>query len=145
MLWLEIVKTALLAVGAFAAYRTYRTNLRVRRAEWLSSLYETFYVKPELKEIRAVLDYPGAKRERLHDCIASDPDNSTELEPLVDYLNFFEFIAVLRKKKQLSVEEIQLMFGYYLGELAKDPAIRKFCEDGGFKNLSALLGELNDG
>lgn len=126
-------------------YWLWRQTLKVRRAEWLSRLYESFYVKPELKEIRAALDYPGPKLDRLHHCILEDPDNSAELEPLVDYLNFFEFIAVLERMKQLSVREIRLMFGYYLGELAKDSVVLGFCRDGGFKNLLALLGELNDG
>ncbi|HEX9304199.1 MAG TPA: hypothetical protein VGA31_07090 [Thermoanaerobaculia bacterium] len=141
----ETIALALAVAAAFLAWLTFWTNLKVRRVEWLSRLYESFYVRPELKAIRATLDYPGPKLDRLHYCIVSDPDNSAELEPLVDYLNFFEFIAVLKRMSQLSEKEIRLIFGYYLGELAKDSVVLKFCRDGGFKNLLALLGKLNDG
>lgn len=91
-------------------------------AEWLSTLYDSFYVRPELKGIRAALDYRGPERDELLRCIDSDKENWVRLEPLVDYLNFLEFIAALWKMNQLSIKEIRRMFGYYLDNLGKNRA-----------------------
>lgn len=132
--------TFLLAAGAaFLAWLTFWTNLKVRRAEWLSRLYESFYVKPELKPIRAALDYDGEANRELFRCLEFDPENAKTLEPLVDYLNFFEFIAVLGEMDQLSDREIRLMFGYYLKGIGESTKIVQFCENGGFKSLLRLL------
>lgn len=146
---LEVLKTIALSIGAGAALftaiqaiRAFQTNLKVRRAEWLSTLYESFYVKTELKGIRAALDYPGLEHDELLRCIGSDKENWVRLEPLVDYLNFFEFIAVLWKMKQLSLEEIKLMFGYYLRRLGEERSIVDFSREGGFRSLLRLLEKL---
>jgi len=146
---LELVKTILLTIGAAAtvstvvlALLTFRTNLKVRRAEWLSTLYDSFYVKSELKAIRAALDYRGSEHDELLSCIDSDQENWVRLEPLVDYLNFFEFIAVLWTMNQLSITEIELMFGYYLRLLGKEPSVVEFCRENEFKNLIRLLEKL---
>jgi hypothetical protein len=136
------VALVLAAAAALLTWLTFWKNLRLRRAEWLSRLYESFYVKPELKAVRAALDYDGEARRELLRCVESDPENAKALEPLVDYLNFFEFLAVLWTMKQLSLDEIQLLFGYYLRRLAEEPGIVKFCREGGFKNLLRMLEKL---
>ena len=136
------LKTGLLALGFLIAAWTFFRNTRVRRAEWLGQLYETFYVRPELKGVRATLDYDSASRAELLRCLASDPENSVVLEPLVDYLNFFEFIAALWTMNQLSKKEIRLMFGYYLKMLGNEAEVLKFCRQGGFRNLLRLLDRM---
>lgn len=136
------ITLGLAALAAVLGWLTFLTNLRLRRAEWLSRLYEGFYVKPELKAVRAALDYEGPQRAELLRCLTSDPENAEVLEPLVDYLNFFEFIAALWKMNQLSTKEIGLMFGYYLKTLAADAEVVKFCRQGGFRNLLALLDRM---
>jgi hypothetical protein len=149
VLQLEIVKTVALSIAAGAALltavqalRAFRTNLKIRRAEWLSTLHDSFYVRSELKGVRAALDYPGSEHDELLRCIDSDKENWVRLEPLIDYLNFFEFIAVLWTMKQLSIEEIKLMFGYYLRRLAGEQKVVEFGREGGFKNLLRLLEKL---
>lgn len=132
----------LAAAAALLTWLTFWKSLRLRRAEWLSRLYESFYVKPELKAVRAALDYEGEAKRELLRCVESDPENAKVLEPLVDYLNFFEFIAVLWTMKQLSLDEIQLLFGYYLRRLGEEPRIVEFCREGGFKNLLRMLEKL---
>lgn len=132
----------LLAAGAFAAYLTYRTNLKVRRAEWLASLYEKFYGNPGLRETRALLDYPSTEREKLFRSLVADPDNAATLEPLVDYLNFFEFVASLWKLGQLRMGEVEMMFEYYLRDLAKKPEVMRFIEEEGFERLQELIAEI---
>lgn len=136
------LKIGLLALSFLVAAWTFVRNTRVRRAEWLSSLYDTFYVKPHLKGVRAALDYEGSEHDELIRCIQSDKENWVRLEPLVDYLNFFEFIAVLWRMGQLSKKEIRLLFGYYLRNLGTKPTVEGFCRDNGFKNLVRLLEKL---
>ena len=92
-----------------------------------------------MKAIRAALDYEGDANKELFRCLDADPENAKTLEPLVDYLNFFEFIAVLGEMDQLSDREIKLMFGYYLKGIGESTKIGRFCETGGFKNLLRLL------
>ncbi|HEU5247281.1 MAG TPA: hypothetical protein VFU09_09350 [Candidatus Udaeobacter sp.] len=54
------VATIVGAVAALWAIYVYFTNSRLRRAEWLASLYEKFYERPDLKEIREILDSQGS-------------------------------------------------------------------------------------
>jgi hypothetical protein len=135
----ETITFVLVVAAAFLGWLTFWNNLKVRRAEWLSRLHESFYLRPELKPIRAALDYEGEANRELFRCIESEPENAKTLEPLVDYLNFFEFIAVLGEMDQLSDREIKLMFGYYLTGIGESRTLVRFCEKGGFKNLLRLL------
>ena len=83
----------------------------------VTSLYEKFYEKSDLKEIRNTLD--------------CDDDVTLEITRLIreqsakftDYLNFFEFVAFLSKSGQLNYGEIDDLFGYYLDCLARRPGI----------------------
>ena len=70
-----------------------RKGLRVRRAEWLASLYEKFYERSELKEVREILDCKGGRSEAIDKVVSEEPPAFS------DYLNFFEFVAVLRKSR----------------------------------------------
>ncbi|HEU5251189.1 MAG TPA: hypothetical protein VFW15_14465 [Thermoanaerobaculia bacterium] len=136
------ISIALAAGGFLLAAWTFWKNTRIRRAEWLFQLYEAFSVRPELKPTRAALDYEGEPNRELFRCLDSDPENSKVLEPLVDYLNFFEFIAVLWRMGQLSVRETKLMFGYYLKGIGESKRLVQFCEKGGFRNLLSLLRKI---
>jgi len=97
--FLDVLKTfaALLAlVTAFVAYRVYRFNSRLERAKWLNTLYEKFYEKNELKKVRDILDCDSSESPAVEELVRSESKEFT------DYLNFFEFIAVLSKSKQLA-------------------------------------------
>lgn len=93
------------AVAAFFAIRTYSKNSRLERARWLASLYEKFYEKDHLKKVREVLDSKSATLQEIKQKVAG--------AELSDYLNFFEFVPVLRKSGQLKQEEVEHLFGYY--------------------------------
>jgi hypothetical protein len=139
---IQAVSAAFVGAGVSLAAWTFRKNTRIRRAEWLASLYEKFYANPKLRETRALLDYPSAERDKLFRCLSSDPDNAASLEPLVDYLNFFEFVASLWKLGQLRKEEVEMMFEYYLRDLAKKPEVMGFIEKEGFERLKDLIIEI---
>jgi hypothetical protein len=85
---LELIKVFLTAVaGGLALYAFWR-NLKVRRAEWLASLYERFYLNVDFKKIRALLDYDSPERTKLLKCLETDPENASTLESLVGDLQF---------------------------------------------------------
>jgi hypothetical protein len=52
-------------VAAFWAIYVYNRNSRARHAEWLLSLYEKFYEKSELREIREILDCANGDSHQL--------------------------------------------------------------------------------
>ena len=92
-MWLEIVKIGLLTIGAAAtvwtarlALRTFRTNLKVRRAEWLMKLYDKFYEDPERTRMRRLLE-SSEEREQLLGALQSKVANK-DVDAFSDYLNF---------------------------------------------------------
>jgi hypothetical protein len=114
---IEILKTiaAMIVAGtALWGIYVYFTNSRLRRAEWLASLYEKFYERPELKVVREVLDCEGGQ---------------------------FEFVAVLRKSGQLTQEEIEDLFHYYLDCIENCRAVRAYIAKKGYEQLDRLLQE----
>ncbi len=116
----------------WAAY-VYTKNSRLERAKWLASLYEKFYEKAHLKDIREKLDCDDEISLEITKLIREEPADFT------DYLNFFEFVAFLEKSKQLKFEEIDHLFSYYLRCLYKRKDIRDYVEKKDYEWLSRLL------
>jgi len=117
---------------------TYRRNARVRRAEWLSSLHSKFFETTTYKKTRQLLEAKGEEYAALRKALADNQTNA-EVELFVNYLNFFEFVGALRELDQLSSQEIDRLFDYYLRQLADDSIIRGFVETQGFESLQALF------
>lgn len=140
---LEAIKVLLAVAAAGFALYTFWRNQKVRRAEWLASLYERFYLNESFKKTRALLDYDSDERTKLLDCLRTDPENASALEPLVDYLNFFEFVASLWKLRQLKTDEVEMMFEYYIRDLSKKPEVMSFLRKEGFEKLQELIAKIN--
>ena len=133
----ETIKTIATVVAAAAAVwgiYVYFSNSRLRRAEWLASLYEKFYERAELKEIREKLDCEQDSAD-IETLVSEEPGEFT------DYLNFFEFVAVLQKSGQLTTEQIEDLFRYYLNCLERSGAVRKYISAKGYEQLDRLLRE----
>lgn len=111
-------------VSILLATLTYYRNMRLKRAEWLRSLFEKFYETERYKAIRFRLDNPEALQKQ-----------GLEEEMLVDYLNFFEFIASLHKLGQIRKEEVLMLFRYYLKLIENQVDIRTYIAENGFKRL----------
>jgi hypothetical protein len=107
-------------------------GIRRRRAELRGSTLSTpSSTRTILQEARFLLDYrPKEEIEQLYRSLD---------EPLVNYLNFFEFTAVLLTMGQLSLPEIRMLFQYYLDLLNEHPPIMRFIETQGFENLRSLI------
>lgn len=131
----ERISSLLAAAAVIGAVRIYYRKSALDRATWLSTLYTKFYEAPDLKRIRKILDEspPDAPAvEELARC--EDPD-------LTDYLNFFEFMAYLEQRGELSRRDVEALFDYYLRLLSKHKDVRRYVwEDrNGYGYLKKLM------
>ncbi len=133
--WKFVVTTVLYSVGAGVALLVYWHNHRLEKARWMSSLYSKFYEQAELKQVREILDCEASDSLQVRKMVEEEPAT------LTDYLNFFEFMAYLRKSGQLSKKDVQALFDYYLGSMRKHEAVRKYIVDDskGYGYLKELL------
>ena len=131
------VATAIIG-GAVTIYIYYR-NSCLRRAEWLHSLSEKFYSSDTYREMRSLLDHERPEDiENLKKTLKHGGEDKLE-EELIDYLNFFEFIASLWKLGQLPLREIQMMFQYYLCRIADFDFVMEYVKNEGFEGLEDLI------
>jgi hypothetical protein len=123
------------AVAATVVVLTYHRNSVVERARWLSSLYTKFYEAPDLKRIRTALDEASPNAAPVQDLVRTEDSDFT------DYLNFFEFVAYLKARGQLSKRDVAALFDYYLRLLSKHEDVRKYILDDrkGYGYLKKLL------
>ena len=69
------------------------------------------------------------------------------LDKFTDFLNFFEFVGLLRNSGQLTDEDIGSLFDYYIArivEIDRDNQIRLYLNAFKFQNLSHLLNRVSD-
>src|SRR5947208_14450538 len=101
--WIQTSFYFFAAIGIWLSWKTFKANQRIRRAEWLRSLFEKFYESGNYKEVRRWLDFEDLLQKELGSDIAHIRNDEEHLkeEKLADYLNFFEFIAALEKLKQI--------------------------------------------
>lgn len=127
------IATIVAALAALFAIYVYFKNSRLERARWLASLYEKFYEKDQLKGVRQILDSADRDGSEINKLVTDESPEFT------DYLNFFEFVAVLEKSGQLKSNEIEGLFHYYLDCLEKSPKIREYLATKGYEHLDQYL------
>lgn len=130
---LKDIATIVGALAALFAIYVYFRNSRLERARWLGSLYEKFYERNDLKEVREVLDCDTGDSPEINKLV------NEESQRFTDYLNFFEFVAVLGKSGQLKQDEIEDLFRYYLDCLEKNRKVRDYIAAKGYEHLDKLL------
>jgi hypothetical protein len=128
---------AVIAVGV-AAYQ-YRRAVTTRHAEWLLSLFQSFYETTKYQRIRSILDWPHSPRSLQLASDLTNLKNSSDLQRLDLYLNFFEFVAVLNNRGELKEREVNALFQYYLDNLRAWPTVMAYIKNEGFENLDRLL------
>jgi hypothetical protein len=135
--WVDSIAKVFTGLGVFVAAWNYRTQSRIRKAEWLRSLHEKFYENSNYKEVRRWLD-SGSLSSKID---SNEFDTTENDEKFTDFLNFFEFIATLEKKHELKKEDIYSMFEYYLKKLKNDMKAAEWIQKSnyGFENLRDLL------
>lgn len=143
---LALALAAILA--GFLAIRDYRSRALAEKSKWILQLYEKLFENPQYKHVRRKLDYDDTAQIKM--LIGHDAENKqfTEAEQTVfdeftDYLNFFEFIARLKEIGQLTSDDINASFDYYLRLLTnqRNPEIRQYLKREGFEKLDTLLLE----
>ena len=113
----------------------YRENSQHEMTKWISQLYERFYGNKELLTIFDRIDW--------EDAAFLQTENREFLLQRDQLLNFFEFVAILHKRKELEGEDIKRMFDYPLRRFAEVVAIRNYLSPNGYEELDALLRKLS--
>lgn len=146
MTWFDLVLKISAILGGALAILTFWRTAKVRRAEWLSNLHAKFFEGAAYKQMRQILDSDENDPElvRLREDVEADR-SSKLVEEFVDYLNFFEFVASLRRLGQLKSKEISMLFDYYLRSLRKHHFVRSYVRKHGFEGLEALLKDSVEG
>src|SRR5262245_1977863 len=140
--WKEIAQALYYTIAPIAiliAAIGYSRAKRLETARWALQLWEKFYEKETFKSIRAVLDCDGGQESEANKLVEEQSADFT------DYLNFFELIAYLRKKSQLSDSDIDVLFSYYLGCLKERTKVYEYIRDpkSGYEELARLLADRN--
>jgi uncharacterized protein YebE (UPF0316 family) len=130
-------------IGILVSLFTYLKNNKVKRGEWLKSLYEKFYESEIYKDVRKTIGY-----EKVSEYLGLHTDgqvmNEDNEEKLINYLNFFEFIATLLKRKYIKQQEVEDLFDYYFRKIKADKFIKENYiekEGYGFEKLRAFFHE----
>lgn len=113
----------------------YRRNSARERTRWLFELYQRFYEQPMLRTMRIRIDEHNTE-------FAAEVKDSELLGDLDNFLNFFEFVAFLRKQGEIKSVEVNAMFAYPLSTLATDKNVLAYIRRYGYEELNALLKEL---
>ncbi len=123
------------AVAGLGAWRVYRQNSQLERAKWITALCEKFFEADALKPVREKLDDEEPDSAVITGLIEAQPSNFT------DYLNFFEFVAILKHSGQMTDKDVQDLFDYYLRSLKKHNQVTAYVHDkkNGFEHLRRLL------
>jgi len=122
--------------AALGAWVQYQGNSKREQVKWAVSLFEKFYESNNYKEFRELLDDRDAKKSAKVEAIVHDKDAK-----FTDYLNFFELIAFLVEKKQLTDEIALNLFRYYLRLIVDRPSVMEYIRETSqdFEKLRAFL------
>jgi hypothetical protein len=135
-------------LGGSLALIDYRARVVAEKSKWALQLYEKLFEEGQLKEVRRQLDYGDTKE--IKELIKADEEGREfsegqqgKFDRFTDYLNFFELVARLKAIGQLTDEDINATFDYYLRLLTKqrNPEIRQYLTREGFENLGKLLAD----
>jgi hypothetical protein len=142
--------TLTIAISAVVAAKRYRYQVNLERMKWLQQLYDSFYNSERYKGIRQLIDFDDldtliqllkksdASPRELH-----SPERN-QVDQFTDYLNFFEWIGYLQKEGQITFEQVDTMFHYYLVRLMKvdrDQELRKYIKKNDYQELHRLLNQ----
>ena len=123
-------------VAVIVAVVNYRAQTRLKQAEWLKSLFEKLFENSNYKEVRMWLEYG-----QLHGRLTVEDQQLREIneEKFTDFLNFFEFIAVLHARDHLTEDQVYDVFDYYLKKIRSDEDCQLWINQNSFEKLKALL------
>lgn len=140
---------AIIVGGAWAAFE-YRGARRSASAQWVASLYRDFYLDSRLaRERRRVEDlYPSEIRPQVQQWIVGTRDTveprpwEAEGEQSLDVvLNFLELVAYLEQRGELSKDDIDSLFDYWVKWVGSSsrPELRLYLSLFGYEGLCRLV------
>ena len=101
-------------------------------------MYEKFFEQKEFAIVRREIEYSRLSSFlKLND--NEDTLDEANEEELVNYLNFFEFIAMLQISSQLKLDDVNNLFGYYLKSINRNNFLKEYLTKYDFENLIELL------
>jgi hypothetical protein len=130
------------------ARQSYRRQVNLEQMRWLQQLYDSFYNSDRYKEMRQAIDFDELEQtiELLRRADAEPHQLSlperARVDQFTDYLNFFEWLAYLEEQKQLTFQQLDTMFGYYLTRLLqvdRSRQLRQYIQEKGYEQLQELL------
>lgn len=148
------LSTAVLVIGAIAAWKSYQTsnqhiqreNLR-QETQWLVTFFDSFYRDERFTATRKALEFNyfecldkyvqsglTGRSSRLT-CTEEDLLLGSWLDNL---LNVFEFLRFLESKGQVPSEEVEAIFSYYLHAFIGYPmyaSLQLYCRKFGYKKI----------
>ncbi len=147
----EIGASVGLLTALFGLHNYYRQT-KLEKLKWIQQLYEKFYNTDQYRLIRQKIDFDNL--DDLLPLLQKDETESrnftleqcNQLDQFTDYLNFFEWIAFSEKKGQLSYNDLDVMFNYYLARIViidkrHQGQIGKYMKDNGYEQLFRLLSD----
>lgn len=137
--WIDAGAKLTGALGVLVAAWSYQRQVRLKRAEWLKSLFEKFFENAQYKEVRVWLDYGELNLKLNSTDIRAKRDNE---EKFTDFLNFFEFIGVLHSRGELPLEQVNEVFDYYLKKIKADEDCNFWIQKYGFEKLQTILNKI---
>lgn len=136
---IDVLQAAFVVLASIVAIRTFSRDSNLKRAEWLERLHDKFYLGKDYKTIRRILDYESADNFQEFKNKITSKSYSDEQEQLVDYLNFFHFIATIWLQGQIKEVEIKRLFSYYLSVLTKRDFLVAYMKEEEFHDLLKML------
>ena len=142
------IGTVVVAGAATLARRSYRHQIGLEQMKWLQQLYDNFYNSDRYKAVRQRIDFDDLETLlqllRKSDVAPQElrTQEKDQLDQFTDYLNFFEWIGYLEREGQITFENIDAMFKYYLVRLLQvdvSHQLRKYISDHGYEELHNLL------
>jgi hypothetical protein len=140
--YLQALSFLAAAVSLVYAAITYYKNNKVKRGEWLKTLFEKFFEENKFSEVRMHIEYDTLEAY-LNTDETKEPKNKINEELMVNYLNFFEFISILNIKRYISDEEVKLMFRHYIKKIGENKYLQEvdYINKYDFENLQKLLSK----
>jgi disulfide oxidoreductase YuzD len=134
----ETVEHFGVVVAAAWGLYVYRRDVEEKRLNWIRKLWTRYYMDNSFKDVRADIIWKQKNITHLKKLAEMDTASDEDIYRMIaidNYLNFFEFIALLKQRHQLKIEEVEQMFGGTLDELCERDDIRSYLADNGYTRI----------
>ena len=137
-----VVVALVTVITAYSAIREYKRSGQRDRTRLLAELFDRFYARGEYREVYLAFDDGDrALLDRLEAVVTQDPKAPTtdaEAEwKLTAYLNFFEFVASLRRLEQIEEHDFNRLFFYPFTQLQKAHGMPAYLHRNQYTELAA--------